>query len=91
MAKKSRRARRQRAAKSRRRRPSPAVAPPQSVVEATELSATPRSAGDVTSPAPSRQVDFSAEYHYVINDLRNMAVIAVAMLVVLVALSFVIR
>ena len=42
-------------------------------------------------PASRKQVDFRAEYHYVINDLRTMAIIAVGMLGVLVALSFVIR
>jgi chitodextrinase len=88
MAKKSRRARRQ----SRQRSSSPAVAPPQPAAEAVKPQATP--GGDqatVTSPARRGQVDFSREYHYVINDLRNMAVIAVAMLAVLIALSFVIR
>jgi hypothetical protein len=36
-------------------------------------------------------VDFSAEYHYVIGDLRKMAIIAASMFVVLIALSFIIR
>jgi hypothetical protein len=88
MAKKSRRARRQ----SRQRRPSPAAAPSQPAAEALKSQPTP--GGDqasVASPARRAQVDFSREYHYVINDLRNMAVIAVAMLAVLIALSFVIR
>lgn len=40
---------------------------------------------------PRKQVDFSTEYRYVISDLRSMAMIAVAMLGVLIALSFVIR
>lgn len=45
-----------------------------------------------TAPqAASKQVDFSKEYHYVIGDLRKMAILAASMLVVLVALSFVIR
>ena len=43
------------------------------------------------SPASRKQVDFRAEYHYVVNDLRTMAILAVGMLGVLVALSFVIR
>jgi hypothetical protein len=43
------------------------------------------------APAPRKQVDFSAEYHYVINDLRKMGILAVVMLAVLIALSFVIR
>ncbi len=92
MAKKSRRARRQKKSKPRRRSTPPAVAAPQPAVKATKPEITPASAGNaVASPAPRQQVDFSTEYHYVINDLRNMAVIAAAMLVVLVALSFVIR
>jgi hypothetical protein len=36
-------------------------------------------------------VDFTAEYRYVIDDLRSMGIIAVAMLAVLIALSLVIR
>jgi hypothetical protein len=46
-----------------------------------------------TSPAPGngKKVDFATEYFYVLHDLRNMGVIAAAMLVVLVALSFIIR
>jgi small-conductance mechanosensitive channel len=42
-------------------------------------------------PAVRKRVDFSNEYRYVISDLRNMAIIAIAMLAVLVALSFIIR
>jgi len=38
-----------------------------------------------------KRVDFSAEYHYIIGDLRKMAIIAASMFVVLIALSFVIR
>jgi hypothetical protein len=38
-----------------------------------------------------KQVDFSTEYRYVVNDLRSMAIIAASMLVVLIALSFVIH
>jgi hypothetical protein len=36
-------------------------------------------------------VNFAEEYAYVLSDLKRIAVIAAAMLVVLVALSFVIR
>ena len=42
-------------------------------------------------PASGRQVDFATEYNYVLHDLRNMGVIAAAMLVVLIGLSFIIR
>jgi hypothetical protein len=37
------------------------------------------------APAP---VDLHTQYAYVINDLRNMAVLAAAMMIVLVILSF---
>jgi hypothetical protein len=42
-------------------------------------------------PTPKKQVDFAAEYHYVLGDLRKMAVLAAGMFVVLILLSFVIR
>jgi len=91
MAKKSRRARRQKKSKTRSSVTPPVAATSQSAVKATKPPATPIHK-DAEGPSTSRaQIDFSREYHYVINDLRNMAVIAAAMLVVLVALSFVIR
>jgi hypothetical protein len=40
-----------------------------------------------SSLAGRNQVDFSTEYGYVIYDLRNMAIIAVAMLAILLALA----
>jgi hypothetical protein len=84
MAKKTRRARRQSIPRSTRPAPSPV---------ATEVAkSSPIADSSVAaSPAPRKQVDFSTEYHYVINDLRKMGILAAAMLVVLVALSFVIR
>ena len=83
MAKKSRRVRRQQTA-------SPSYIP--SPTPAPQPVATPGSGPAVAAaPAPRKQVDFSSEYRYVINDLRSMAVIALAMLVVLIALSFLIR
>ena len=85
MAKKSRRARRQQAA----RRPS--TPPPTQAVPSPGPSAAP----DQELPAdpalsPRNEIDFAAEYRYVIDDLRSMAIIAIAMLAVLIALSFVI-
>ena len=41
----------------------------------------------VTEAAP-KVVDFSAEYHYVVEDLKRIAIIAVALLVLLIALAF---
>ena len=38
-----------------------------------------------------KKVDFAAEYHYVLHDLRTMGIIAAGMLTVLIALSFIIR
>ena len=36
---------------------------------------------------PVSQVDFATEYHYVIEDLRRIAIIAAALLVLLIALA----
>jgi hypothetical protein len=40
-----------------------------------------------TAAAP-KVVDFSAEYHYVVEDLKRIAIIAVALLVLLIVLAF---
>ena len=86
MAKKSRRSRRQQSA----RRPS--TPPPTETTQSPQPSATPDEELPAAAAPTSRQeVDFRAEYRYVINDLRSMAIIAVAMLAVLIALSLVIR
>lgn len=37
--------------------------------------------------APASKVDFAKEYHYVVEDLRRIAIIAAALLVLLVALA----
>jgi hypothetical protein len=85
MAKKSRRTRRQQTV----RRPS--TPPPVKGTQASQLSVTPDEERLVAATTTGRkQVDFRTEYRYVIDDLRSMAMIAVAMLVVLIALSFVI-
>jgi hypothetical protein len=64
------------------------------VIEITE---TPKGAVESAQPAvvkPKRvfvsHTDLRTEYAYVMNDLRNMAMLAATFLVVLVALSFVI-
>jgi hypothetical protein len=88
MAKKSRRARRQQTTKT-HHNSSPAVVQPSPTRAAPAPSA--RSGAAPASPPSRTQVDFRTEYHYVVNDLRTMAIIAVGMLVVLLALSFVIR
>ena len=81
MAKKSRRIRRQETARVIQVQ-SEAVQVP-SPAEAEE--------GPAGTSIRKKQVDFRTEYRYVINDLRSMAVIAVAMLVVLVGLSLIIQ
>ncbi|GAB4527846.1 MAG: hypothetical protein Kow0063_03510 [Anaerolineae bacterium] len=85
MAKKSRRARRQQTAR------------PRGIPASAQSPQTPQSPTAVAEERPPvvasttrKQVDFAAEYRYVIDDLRSMAIIAAAMLVVLLALSFVI-
>lgn len=85
MTKKSRRTRRQQTT----RRSTAPTTPPQVTPEAP-LADTPGKAEPATAPAPRKQVDFRAEYGYVIDDLRSMAIIAVAMLAVLIALAVII-
>jgi hypothetical protein len=83
MAKKSRRARRKRAT----RRPS--TPPPTQAAQTPGPSVTSdKESPTPEAPASGKTVDFVAEYSYVINDLRSMGIIALAMLAVLVALSF---
>lgn len=83
MAKKSRRARKRQSAKRQvaRQVSSQAQAAPRQA-------AMPRAS---EAQAPSAGVNFAEEYAYVLTDLKRIAIIAAAMLVVLVALSFVIR
>lgn len=38
----------------------------------------------------AKQVDFAKEYHYVVEDLKRIAIIASALLVLLIVLAFVI-
>ena len=40
-----------------------------------------------TTDAASQQVDFSAEYHYVVEDLRRIGITAVVLLIALIALA----
>jgi hypothetical protein len=39
--------------------------------------------------AAPKQVDFSTEYHYVVEDLKRIAIIALGLLVLLIILAFV--
>ena len=81
MAKKSRRARSRQPGQP--SRPSPSAPAPQTSGEGSEdRGAAPQ--------GEKKQVDFRAEYTYVLTDLRQMGFIALAMFAVLVALSFVI-
>jgi hypothetical protein len=82
MAKKSRRARSRQPGQT--SRPSPSAPAPPPSGEGIE------DRGDA-SQGTKKQVDFRAEYAYVLTDLRQMGVIALAMFAVLVALSFVIH
>lgn len=83
MAKKSRRTRRQQ-----RPHATPSAAPVQATQEPQRTSSAS------VSPSNSnqhKQVDFRAEYPYVIQDLRSMGVIAAGMLGILIVLSFIIH
>ena len=52
-------------------------------------------AGQTTKPSSSstrgKEVDFAAEYHYVMSDLKRFALLAVAMFATLIVLALVIR
>jgi hypothetical protein len=40
--------------------------------------------------AAAKEVDFASEYHYVVADLRRIAIIALALLVLLIVVAFII-
>lgn len=84
MAKKSRRARRAR--KQRAPAPPPGVKP-----DVALRVAQPRGLAAPDATPRAKEIDFSQEYHYVYSDLKRIAILAALMLVVLIALSFVIR
>jgi hypothetical protein len=46
-----------------------------------------RPAQPLVSEARSKEVDFAQEYHYVVEDLKRIAIIAVVLLVLLVVLA----
>lgn len=75
-----------------RQRPVRPIASPPATPQPISPSAEARAA-TLSSPAsaPKSQVDFASEYRYVVGDLRKMGMIAVAMFVVLIALSFAVR
>jgi hypothetical protein len=45
----------------------------------------------VVSPAAGKEVDFAKEYHYVVEDLKRIAIIASALLVLLIVVTLIIR
>lgn len=83
--------------KTRRARPRSLNLPADSspFIAARAQTERPEPPSPTTTPATvasgSKRVDFSVEYHYIIGDLRKMAIIALSMFIVLIALSFVIR
>jgi hypothetical protein len=62
------------------RRGSPRTARPVRIARPSQL---------VVPEAPPQKVDFSKEYHYVIEDLRRIAITALALLVLLIVLAIV--
>ncbi len=71
------------AKKSRRaRRVSPSVAQPIRI---------PQPARPQANQAAAKEVDFAKEYHYVVEDLKRIATLAGSFLVVLIALSFILK
>jgi hypothetical protein len=49
-----------------------------------------RPARPLAVPAEAKVVDFAKEYHYVVEDLRRIAIIAAGLLVLLVVLALII-
>jgi hypothetical protein len=43
----------------------------------------------VSAETPAPEVNFAVEYHYVVEDLKRIAIIALALLVLLIVLAFV--
>lgn len=69
------------AKKSRRARRAPGAAQP------VQIS---RPSRPLAQPAANKEVDFSKEYHYVLEDLKRIAIIAVILLAFLIVLALVI-
>ena len=86
MAKKSRRARRQHASRPQSVPASTTAAPASQPIDTPENDQV-----DAPAPTVAKQVDFVAEYGYIVNDLRSMGIIALAMLALLIVLAFVLQ
>ena len=74
--------------------PKPPTGPAPSVptrAPVAQPEAVPRTPPPSAVTGGGKRVDLSAEYHYIIGDLRKIAIIAASMFVVLIALSFIIR
>ena len=82
---KSRKSSKSKRAQRRPSRPAATTASPTGTASGTSQAATVRQRGTATRAA----VDFAQEYAYVYTDLKRVAVIAAAMLVILVVLAFV--
>jgi hypothetical protein len=86
MAKKSRRSRSKQTS-----RPAHVAASPSTISKVQPGVPSKPATREPSSPAANNGVDFRSEYHYVVTDLRQMAIIAVGMLIVLFGLSFLIQ
>jgi hypothetical protein len=65
----------------RARRPAAQVAQPVRVAQPPRLPST---------PAAAKEVDFAKEYHYVVEDLKRIAIIAAGLLILLIVLAIII-
>jgi hypothetical protein len=74
------------AKKSRQARRAPAAAQPTPVAQPVRI------ARPIRPPAPEvvKEVDFSKEYHYVIEDLKRIGIIAASLLAVLVVVALIV-
>lgn len=67
----------------------PAPAPTNGAIATAVAAPAMRSRGSGAEPA--KKINFAEEYHYVYQDLRRVAILAGTILVILLALSFVIK
>ena len=86
MAKRSRRARKQTAARPQQTQSNQSTTA--TVEEATPKSVTSQPTPAVAASVSGKSVDFGAEYYYVYTELRNITFVALAMFAFMVGLGF---
>lgn len=77
------------AKKSRRARRAPAAAAPASITESSAVAQPVRITRSIRPPtaAATHEVDFPKEYHYVLQDLKRIGILAAGLFVLLIVLA----